>query len=167
MRKLFQSGFGVKLLLVLVLIGATGFHFSKNVRGLAALGHTIEMQNAEIAGLKTSIERIQTLKSLQVDLRLKLFGDNNALQVSASSSSARSGVLSSNVLALARQANVEFASMDPAPAGTTVRFWGRYSDVAGFLSVAESMFPRLENFSIEKSKNGGVLLTLTVPARPS
>ncbi len=166
MRKLFQSRFGGKLLLAIVLIVGAGSHFSKSVRDLAGLGRTIKMQNTEIAGLNTSIERIQTLKSLQVDLRLKLFGDN-ALQVSTSSSSIRSGVLSSNVLALARQANVEFASMDPTPAGMTVRFWGRYSDVAGFLSIAESTFPRLENFSIEKSKNGGVLLTMTVPSRPS
>ena len=166
MRKLFQSGFGIKLLLALVLISGAWFHFSKNVRGISALGRTIEMQNTEITGLKTSIERIQTLKSLKVDLRLKLFGAN-AISVSASSSSSRSGVLSGDVLALARQANVEFASMDPTPAGTTVRFWGRYSDISGFLSIAESTFPRLENFSIEKSKNGGVLLTLTVPVRPS
>ena len=141
-------------------------HVSKHVHGLSALGRTIEQQNAEIAGLTATIERIQTLKSMQVDLRLKLFGEQ-AIPISMATTRSPAAILSGDVLAAARKANVEFAAMDPAPAGVTIRFWGRYPDVVRFLSVVESTFPRLENFAVEKSKNGGVLLTLTVPVKPS
>lgn len=166
MRSRFQGRLGVKLLLGLALFAFAWFNFSNKFRGLSALGRAIDMQNVEIARLNATIERIQTLKSMQVDLRLKLFDDQTPI-VSAASAGFPAGVLSGEVLAAARRANVEFASMDPVPAGMALRFWGRYSDVARFLTVAESAFPRIENFALEKSKNGGVLLTLTVPAGPA
>lgn len=163
MRRLLHGRLGVKLMLGLALFAFSWVQFSKKFGNLSTLAHTIDRQNTEITNLRATIERIQTLKSMQVDLRLKLFGD----QTAAVSTRSPAGVLSEDILAAARKANVEFASMDPSPAGMAIRFWGRYSDMARFLTIAESAFPRPENFSIEKSKNGGVLLTLTVPVRPS
>ena len=95
-------------------------HVSKHVHGLSALGRTIEQQNAEIAGLTATIERIQTLKSMQVDLRLKLFGEQ-AIPISMATTRSPAAILSGDVLAAARKANVEFAAMDPAQAASVVK----------------------------------------------
>lgn len=148
------------------------FHFSKKVTDILTLTDTLEAQNAESEKLKTTLERIQTLKSLQTDLRIKVFGNESLVGPSAKSAGHRpvagySRALSTDVLAVARKSNVAFASLDPAPSGMTIRFWGRYPDISNFLNAAESRFARLENFVIEKSKNGGVILSITVPTRPS
>ncbi len=156
---------GALLFVVLVLFG--GIYFSKKVGAVRELAHTIELQTEEITGLKSSIERIETLKSLQVDLRLKLFGNQEGAGASGGSTRAAYHGISGDLLALARRSNVEFASFDPSTGGMTIRFWGRYTDVTRFLSLAESSFPRIDHVLIETSKNGGVLLSLTVPATRS
>lgn len=154
---------GGVVLLGLLIFG--GIHFSEKFQAAARLSQTIRVQDEEITRLKTTIERIQTLRSLQVDLRLKVFGEAAAVPALASRTS--SGVLSGELLSIARKTGVEFTSFDPSPAGVTIRFWGRYPDVTRFLELAESTFPRIDHVSIEISKNGGVLLSLTVPGSPS
>lgn len=161
MRRI-RNRIGLSSVIATALLVFGWVHFSEKVRGVVHLGRTVKMQNEEISRMKASIERIQTLKSLQVDLRLKLFGgDAQAVSEVAYKSSGRP--LSGELLAAMRKANVEFASFDPSQGGGTLRFWGRYPDVSHFLAAAEAAFPRIDRFSIETSKNGGVLLSLTVP----
>lgn len=166
MFKSLRGGFGIGSILAAALFIFGWTHFSEKVRELSRLGQTIKDQNEEIASVNSSIERIRTLKSLQVDLRLKLFGDaDGAVPAVATKPSGRP--FSAELLAAARKANVEFASYDPSAGGVTLKFWGRYPDVARFLDGAESAFPRIDRFSIEISKNGGVLMALTVPVGPA
>ncbi len=162
MRDVFKGKTGVGVVIVAVLLIFSYLQFSKKWQSVSALGRTIERQESEIDELRTAVERVQTLKSLRTDLSLKLFGERAVLASASSSAGRTSGILTGEILSAARKTNVEFASMELGPAGATLRFWGRYADVARFLSVAEMTFDRVERFSVEKSKNGGVLLSLTV-----
>ena len=70
MRRLLHGRLGLKLTLGLALVAFSWFHFAKRFENLTTLARTIDRQNDEITKLNTTLERIQTLKSMQVDLRL-------------------------------------------------------------------------------------------------
>lgn len=166
MRSGFQKKFGAAAAVGAALVVFSWGYFSKKIEGYADLGTVLARQEGEITALETAAERMQTLKSLRLDLSLKLFGEDAEFAVEdAPGRTASGGALSGGILAAARKFNVEFGSMDQSPAGVTLRFAGRYPDVERFLTAIETDLTRVDGFTIEKSKPGGVILSLTVPAR--
>ena len=165
MRRLFRGKLGLGLVLLFAVGVFSWSHFSKRIQECAFLGRVVQDQTDEMIRLKAAVERMQTLKSLKVDMRLNLFGDQGRT-VEVSANTAPRGILSTDILGIARRANVRFVRMDQTPGGVVdIRFLGSYPDMSRFLGTVESEFPKIERFAIEKSNRAGVLLSLTVPAR--
>ncbi len=164
MRRLFRGKLGLGLGLFFAMVVFSWSHFSNRIRECAALGRHVQAQADEMIQLKAAIERMQTLKSLKVDMRLNLFGDQGRT-VEVSATTAPRGILSNNILGIASKAGVRFVRMDQTHGVVDIRFLGSYPEMSRFLGTVESEFPRIERFAIEKSNRGGVLLSLTVPER--
>lgn len=156
MRNFMKSKPGVAVMLIVGVFVWT--HFSRKIQDYRKLGDIIHSQNAEMARLNASVEKIQTMKSLAVDLRVKLSGGQSSpLSVAAISS----GIPSRAVFDAARSAHVEFSTLDRIPTGVAIRFGGNYPDIKRFLSLVETQFQRVEQFSLEKHKDA-VSLSLQI-----
>lgn len=163
MYKFLQGRRGIIVIVLVVLAGFSWTYFGKRIGEYRVLGRTIAAQENEMRALSHSIEQVQTLKSLQVDLRLRVFGKGDALMQPG----AAHGELSAGILALARKSGVEFGTMERTPGRMSLRFFGRYPDLARFLTAVETNIQGVEGFTIEKSKSGDVVLSLVVSQKPS
>lgn len=159
MRKLANIWIPIALLVVIL----TTVYFRQWILTARQIGQSRDAQDADVTRMMIARETIQDLSSLQLALRVKLFGPAAAEDavLSAKSVTGASKALPSSVVSAMNRHAVRLVSYKQGDQEARIQFEGAYDNLVRFLEVTSPDMPRIDGFLMERGEKDLVKLTLT------
>lgn len=159
MRKLANIWIPIILLVAIL----TTVYFRQWILTAREIGRVQEAQKSDIALMETARQDLQDLSSLQIALRVKLFGPSSAEEavLSARPSAGTLKTLPASVVSAMNRHGVRLVFYKQSGKLAQLQFEGTYDSLARFLSAANPDLPRMEGFLMEHSDKNLVKLTLS------
>ncbi len=165
-KNLARKFLGIWVPIGLLLVILTSVYFRQWLLTARSIGSVLESQKNDIARLSQARDDLQDIASLQIALRVKLFGPKSAEDAVLSASDGRGyrhrrSLPPSVVSAMERHA-VRLVSYRQSVESTQIQFEGRFDGIVRFLSTAAPDMPRIESFLMERADKQSVRLTITL-----
>lgn len=153
----------VPIVLLTVILGAIYFrHWVQTARDIVRIQET---QETDLTLLERAKERLQDLSTLQIALRVKLFGpaaaDDAARSPEPPALSPRA--LPAAVVSALDRHSVRLVFYRQSGRQAQVQFEGAFDGVIKFLAATSADMPRAEGFLMERGEKNTVKLTLSFP----
>ncbi len=126
-----------------------------------------ESQKKDIALLTRAHETLEDISTLQMALRVKMFGPAAAAEAvqSAETAAKLAPALPPSIVTAMNRTAVQLVSYRQAGSASHIELEGSYENILKFLTVAGADLPRVEGFEMERADRGRVRLTLSVVPR--
>ncbi len=162
MRKL--ANIWVPILLLVTIL--TTVYFRQWILTAREIGHVQEVQKNDIAIMQSARQNLQDLSSLQIALRVKLFGPAAAEEavLSARPATGTFKTLPASVVSAMNRHGVRLVFYKQSEKLTQIQFEGTYDSLVRFIGSANPDLPRMDGFLMERSDKNSVKLTLTFAA---
>lgn len=160
-RKIIHILIPIGLLVVIL----TTVYFRQWILTAREISRIRESQKTDIEVMNRGREIIQDISSLQIALRVKLFGPAAAEEAMLSSipTDGAPKALPASVVSAMNRHGVRLVLYKQAAKSAQLQFEGAYDSVVRFLAAARPDMPQMDEFLMERSDRNLVKLTLTLP----
>lgn len=152
--------------IILLALCLTLIYFRQWILTAKSISTLREYQRTDIRLLDRASQSIEEIASLQLALRVKLFGLHGAdAEYMPPPASARPALPASVVRAMDRH-SVRLMYYRNKGTSSEVQFEGNYDSLLRFLETTAADLPQIDGFQMDRSEKNQVKLTLTLPGVP-